>query len=147
MVAKKLYRRRVLRTRFVRNFMRKLASWETSQMEKLLTITLWKNFWNVVQPSLCSFPRKKSGLADLVTDLSFKEDHTVSEQQQDLLFFNWKWTVWMVCYLQGRQSLLRWVVLKLVVSNLSASSQKGRERPLPKRRKCRPQKPWRSGMA
>ena len=87
MDAKNQQNRQVQRTRFVKNFMRKLASWVKTQIEKRLMITLWKNFWPL-QPSLCLFPLKRSGLAIFLTDLSFKEDYTVSEQQQDLLFFN-----------------------------------------------------------
>ena len=105
MVAKKLYHRQVRKTRFVRNSMRKLASWKTIQIGKL-TITLWKNFWNVVQLSLCSYPLMRSGLTDLLTDLSFKEDHSVSEQKQNLLFLNSKRTIWMVRNLQGWAYLL-----------------------------------------
>ena len=45
----------------------------------------------------------RSGLEETLTDLSFKEDHAVSEQQQNLLFLHSKWTIWMVCNLQGRE--------------------------------------------
>ena len=109
MDAKNPIRRQVQKTRFVINFMRKLASCETKQTKKKsLTKTLWKNFWIEVPLSLCLFPLMRLGLADFLTNLSFKEDHTVSQQQQNLLFFNWKWTIWMVCNLQGRESYLGW---------------------------------------
>ena len=57
----------------------------------------------------------RSGLANCLTKLIFKEDYAVSEQQQNLLFFNSEWTIWMVCNLRGMESLLRWdYILKFV---------------------------------
>ena len=105
MVAKKVWDHRVPRTRFVRSFTRKSGSWERIQIGRNSTRTLWKSFWNENRLSLCSFPQMRSGLAEMLTDLSFKEDHAVGEQQQNLLFLDSKWTIWMVCNLQGRESL------------------------------------------
>ena len=129
MVAKKLYHRQVRKTKFVRNFMRKLVSWKMIQIGKKLTITLWKNFWNVVRPSLCSYPLMRSGLTDFLTDLSFKEDHTVSEQQQNLLFLNKRWTIWMVCNLQGRAYLSGSGCIEtiLILGYYSEGPRRGRE--------------------
>ena len=102
MVATNHSHRQVLRTRSVRNSMRKLVSWVKTLKEKRLMTAMWKNF-SPLQQSLSSFPPKRSGLAEISTNLSFKEDHGVGEQEQDLLFFHCKWAIWMVCYMQGRQ--------------------------------------------
>ena len=40
-----------------------------------------------------------------LTDLSFKEDYAISEQKQDLLFFDGPWEIWMVCYMSGREMI------------------------------------------
>ena len=121
LVAKNLYRRLVQRTRFVRYTMRKLVSWKRTQIGKTLTKTLWKNFW-LVQLSPCSFPQMRSGLANFLTKLSFKEDRSVSEEQQNLLLLNSKWTIWMVCNLRGMES-----PLKLKLGIFSERPRKGRE--------------------
>ena len=68
-----------------------------------------------------------------ITKLIFKEDHAVGEQQQNLLFFNSEWTIWMVCNLRGMESLLRWdYILKLVfflpqLGCFSERQKRGRE--------------------
>ena len=99
--------RQVQKTRFARNTMRKLnrlGRWKKTLNRKRSMMRMWKHFL-ILQLSLCSFPLMKSGLADFVTDLSFKEDHKLCEQQQNLLFFHRERTIWMVCYLQG------WILL------------------------------------
>ena len=136
MVVKKLYHRQVRKTKFVRNFMRKLDSWKMIQIGRSLTITLWKNFCNVVRPSPCSFPLMRSGLTILLTDLSFKEDYAVSEQQQNLLFLNSKWTIWMVCNLQGR---VDWIYFEFGV--LQRGAKEGERGFCPKQSDIDPKNP------
>ena len=71
----------------------------------------------------------RSGLTDLLTDLSFKEDHSVSEQKQNLLFLNSKRTIWMVRNLQGWAYLLGWGFIETTFNLvfLSEEPRRGRE--------------------
>ena len=61
-----------------------------------------------------------------LTDLSFKEDYAISEQKQDLLFFDGQGGIRMVRYMSGREMICDFPRI-IVFGAFSERDKEGRE--------------------
>ena len=86
-------------------FHEKISQLRKDENRKDVDENFVKEFLNKGPTESLLIPTEEIRFESFLTDLSFKEDYAISEQKQDLLFFDGHWEIWMVCYMSGREMI------------------------------------------
>ena len=86
-------------------FHEKISQLRKDENRKDVDENFVKEFLNKGPTESLLIPTEEIRFESFLTDLSFKEDYAISEQKQDLLFFDGHWEVWMVCNMSGREMI------------------------------------------